>query len=185
MPAPRWSLPEISRLGGFDHPGMDRAGRRASVTSTLGGVYLVPEWARRLPEGKEIVACDPSLVVETGRRRPPPRPSRTTPPAKKPSGTGWRNARGRRTESASACRRGWPPRTTQPSRGRCSGASEPAAVPGDPRRVVARGRAGLVQGAREVVAHGPGSEVQASGDLPDRVALARLAEGLGLALRER
>ncbi|WP_405639676.1 SDR family NAD(P)-dependent oxidoreductase [Streptomyces uncialis] len=69
MPAPRWAIPEISRPGAFARSGNVRAGRRAYVTSKLGGVHLVHEWARRLPEGIEIVSYNPSLVVGTGLAR--------------------------------------------------------------------------------------------------------------------
>lgn len=69
MPAPRWSIPKIARPGGFDNPGQVRAGRRAYVTSKLGGIHLVHEWARRLPDGIDIVSYNPSLVVGTGLAR--------------------------------------------------------------------------------------------------------------------
>lgn len=69
MPAPRWALPEISRPGGFDRPARVRAGRRAYVTSKLGGIHLVHEWSRRLPDGVKIVSYNPSLVVGTGLAR--------------------------------------------------------------------------------------------------------------------
>lgn len=69
MPAPRWAIPEISRPGAFDRSGRVRAGRRAYVTSKLGGVHLVHEWARRLPDGIDIVSYNPSLVVGTGLAR--------------------------------------------------------------------------------------------------------------------
>lgn len=69
MPAPRWSIPEISRPGAYEHPGKVRAGRRAYVTSKLGGIYLVHEWARRLPDGIDIISYNPSLVVGTGLAR--------------------------------------------------------------------------------------------------------------------
>jgi NAD(P)-dependent dehydrogenase (short-subunit alcohol dehydrogenase family) len=69
MPAPRWSIPEISRPGAFENSGSVRAGRRAYVTSKLGGIYLVHEWARRLPGGIDIVSYNPSLVVGTGLAR--------------------------------------------------------------------------------------------------------------------
>ena len=69
MPAPRWAIPEISRPGAFDRSESVRAGRRAYVTSKLGGVHLVHEWARRLPDGVDIVAYNPSLVVGTGLAR--------------------------------------------------------------------------------------------------------------------
>ena len=69
MPAPRWAIPEISRPGAFDRSGDVRAGRRAYVTSKLGGIHLVHEWARRLPDGIDIVSYNPSLVVGTGLAR--------------------------------------------------------------------------------------------------------------------
>lgn len=69
FPAPRWAIPEISRPGAFDRSGDVRAGRRAYVTSKLGGIHLVHEWARRLPDGIDIVAYNPSLVVGTGLAR--------------------------------------------------------------------------------------------------------------------
>ena len=69
MPAPRWAIPEISRPGAFDRSDTVRAGRRAYVTSKLGGVHLVHEWARQLPDGIDIVAYNPSLVVGTGLAR--------------------------------------------------------------------------------------------------------------------
>lgn len=69
MPAPRWAIPEISRPGAYDRSGRVRAGRRAYVTSKLGGVHLVHEWARRLPDGIDIVSYNPSLVVGTGLAR--------------------------------------------------------------------------------------------------------------------
>lgn len=69
MPAPRWAVPEISRPGAFDRSENVRAGRRAYVTSKLGGVYLVHEWARRLPDGIDIISYNPSLVVGTGLAR--------------------------------------------------------------------------------------------------------------------
>lgn len=69
MPAPRWALPEITRPGGFPRPDAVRAGRRAYVTSKLGAVHLVHEWARRLPRGVDVLAYNPSLVVGTGLAR--------------------------------------------------------------------------------------------------------------------
>ncbi|GAA3851557.1 SDR family NAD(P)-dependent oxidoreductase [Streptomyces sedi] len=69
MPSPRWAVPDISRPGAYDRSGNVRAGRRAYVTSKLGGIYLVHEWSRQLPEGVDIVAYNPSLVVGTGLAR--------------------------------------------------------------------------------------------------------------------
>lgn len=70
LPPPRWSAPEIlSRPGAFDRPDRVRAGRRAYATSKLAGIHLVHEWARRLPEGIDIVSYNPSLVTGTGLAR--------------------------------------------------------------------------------------------------------------------
>lgn len=70
MPSPRWSTPEVlARPGAFARPDRVRAGRRAYVTSKLAGIHLVHEWARRLPEGINIVSYNPSLVTGTGLAR--------------------------------------------------------------------------------------------------------------------
>jgi NAD(P)-dependent dehydrogenase (short-subunit alcohol dehydrogenase family) len=70
MPAPLWAGPEtVSRPGAFDRPARIRAGRRAYTTSKLGGIHLVHEWARRLPDGIDIVSYNPSLVSGTGLAR--------------------------------------------------------------------------------------------------------------------
>ncbi|ROZ99397.1 SDR family NAD(P)-dependent oxidoreductase [Gordonia sp. OPL2] len=67
VPAPRWSSPSVlSRPRAFDEPGTVRAGRRAYSTSKLAAIHLVHEWARRLPEGVDIVAYNPSFVPGTG-----------------------------------------------------------------------------------------------------------------------
>lgn len=70
LPPPRWSTPEILfQPGAFTRPERVRAGRRAYATSKLAGVHLVHEWARRLPEGVDIVSYNPSLVTGTGLAR--------------------------------------------------------------------------------------------------------------------
>ncbi|MEU6710504.1 SDR family NAD(P)-dependent oxidoreductase [Nonomuraea sp. NPDC046802] len=71
MPAPHWKGPEIvSRPGAFDRSERVRSGgRRAYVTSKLGAIHLVHEWARRLPDGIDILAYNPSLVTGTGLAR--------------------------------------------------------------------------------------------------------------------
>ncbi|MFH9807146.1 SDR family NAD(P)-dependent oxidoreductase [Streptomyces olivaceus] len=69
MPSPRWAIPDISRPGAYNRSGNVRAGRRAYVTSKLGGIYLVHEWSRRLPQGVDILAYNPSLVIGTGLAR--------------------------------------------------------------------------------------------------------------------
>ncbi|MEV4078317.1 SDR family NAD(P)-dependent oxidoreductase [Nonomuraea fuscirosea] len=71
MPAPHWQDPAIlSWPGAFGRSERVRSGgRRAYTTSKLGGIHLVHEWARRLPEGVDIVAYNPSLVTGTGLAR--------------------------------------------------------------------------------------------------------------------
>ncbi|APU15852.1 SDR family NAD(P)-dependent oxidoreductase [Actinoalloteichus fjordicus] len=70
MPRPHWPGPEtVSKPGAFKNPARVRAGRRAYTTSKLGGIYLVHEWARRLPPEVEILSYNPSLVMGTGLAR--------------------------------------------------------------------------------------------------------------------
>jgi NAD(P)-dependent dehydrogenase (short-subunit alcohol dehydrogenase family) len=70
LPRPRWAAPEtLSKPGAFDRPDSVRAGRRAYATSKLAGIHLVHEWARRLPDGIEIISYNPSLVTGTGLSR--------------------------------------------------------------------------------------------------------------------
>ena len=71
MPAPHWALPEISRPGGFDRSENVRAGRRAYVTSKLGGVYLVDEWFSPI-----AIRCRHRLLQSQPRGRD--RPGRET-----------------------------------------------------------------------------------------------------------
>jgi NAD(P)-dependent dehydrogenase (short-subunit alcohol dehydrogenase family) len=60
------ATPEVlSRPGADARSTTVRAGRRAYATSKLGGIHLVHAWARRLPEGVDIVAYNPSLVIGT------------------------------------------------------------------------------------------------------------------------
>ncbi|WP_380168410.1 SDR family NAD(P)-dependent oxidoreductase [Jannaschia sp. R86511] len=70
FPPIRWSTPErLSEPGAHPRPTTGRAGRAAYATSKLAAVYLVHEWARRLPEGVDVVAYNPSLVIGTGLAR--------------------------------------------------------------------------------------------------------------------
>ncbi|MYR07071.1 SDR family NAD(P)-dependent oxidoreductase [Gordonia sp. SID5947] len=70
VPAPRWSSPSVlSRPGAFDEPDTVRAGRRAYSTSKLAAIHLVHEWSRRLPDGIDILAYNPSFVPGTGLTR--------------------------------------------------------------------------------------------------------------------
>ncbi|MEV7865526.1 SDR family NAD(P)-dependent oxidoreductase [Streptomyces sp. NPDC088124] len=75
----RWSDPDVlARPGAFPRPGASSAGRSAYATSKLAAIYLVHEWARRLPDGVDIgqapdgvdiVAYNPALVPGTGLSR--------------------------------------------------------------------------------------------------------------------
>lgn len=70
VPAPRWSEPHVlAKPGAFPDPTTVAAGRTAYSTSKLAAIYLVHEWARRLPAGVEIVSYNPSLVGGTGLAR--------------------------------------------------------------------------------------------------------------------
>ncbi|WP_216894384.1 SDR family NAD(P)-dependent oxidoreductase [Nocardia alni] len=70
VPAPRWAAPStLSRPGAFENPATVAAGRTAYSTSKLAAIYLVHEWARRLPDGQDIVSYNPSLVPGTGLAR--------------------------------------------------------------------------------------------------------------------
>lgn len=70
FPAIRWTTPELlSRPGAHPRPHAVRAGRHAYAVSKLAGIYLVHEWARRLPDGVDVIAYNPSLVIGTGLAR--------------------------------------------------------------------------------------------------------------------
>jgi NAD(P)-dependent dehydrogenase (short-subunit alcohol dehydrogenase family) len=69
-PAPRWADPSVlAQPGALPSPGTAAAGYTAYATSRLAAVYLVHEWARRLPHGVDIVAHSPGLVPATGHGR--------------------------------------------------------------------------------------------------------------------
>ncbi|WP_217997698.1 SDR family NAD(P)-dependent oxidoreductase [Gordonia soli] len=70
VPAPRWTDPAaLARTGAFGDANPVTAGRRAYSTSKLAVIHLVHEWARRLPDGVEIVSYNPSFVPNTGLAR--------------------------------------------------------------------------------------------------------------------
>jgi NAD(P)-dependent dehydrogenase (short-subunit alcohol dehydrogenase family) len=70
VPAPRWSAPEtLAQPGAFPKPTTVSAGRTAYSTSKLAAIYLVHEWARRLPPAVDIISYNPSLVPGTGLAR--------------------------------------------------------------------------------------------------------------------
>lgn len=77
VPGPRW-LPAnmLARPGAFPNPASTRAGRTAYSTSKLAAIYLVHEWARRLPPGIEVVGYNPGFVPGTDLARDADRFSR-------------------------------------------------------------------------------------------------------------
>lgn len=70
VPGPVWRRPEIlARPGAFPAPESTAAGRTAYSTSKLATIYLVHEYARRLPAGIDAVAFNPGFVPGTGLAR--------------------------------------------------------------------------------------------------------------------
>ncbi|MCZ4534093.1 SDR family NAD(P)-dependent oxidoreductase [Gordonia terrae] len=76
VPAPRWTSPaRLSRPGAFGGA-TPAAGRIAYSTSKLAAIHLVHEWARRLPDGVEIVSYNPGYVPGTDLARAASAPQR-------------------------------------------------------------------------------------------------------------
>lgn len=70
VPGPVWSAPgTLARPGAFTDPASAAAGRTAYATSKLAVLYLVHEYARRLPPGIEVIAFNPGFVPGTGLAR--------------------------------------------------------------------------------------------------------------------
>lgn len=70
VPGPDWKTPEVlARTGAFPRPETAVAGRTAYSTSKLAAIYLVHEYARRLPAGIDAVAYNPGFVPGTGLAR--------------------------------------------------------------------------------------------------------------------
>lgn len=70
VPGPVWRSPDVlARTGAFDRPGTAAGGRTAYSTSKLAAIYLVHEYARRLPAGIDAVAFNPGFVPGTGLAR--------------------------------------------------------------------------------------------------------------------
>lgn len=66
MPPPLWrDVRELATPGTAPRAPSAYAGRQAYVTTKLALVYLVHEWARRLPDGVRVVGYDPGLVTGT------------------------------------------------------------------------------------------------------------------------
>ncbi|MBO3676406.1 SDR family NAD(P)-dependent oxidoreductase [Streptomyces sp. NEAU-YJ-81] len=70
VPGPVWNSPDVlARPGAFPKPGSTAGGRTAYSTSKLAAVYLVHEYARRLPAGIDAIAYNPGFVPGTGLAR--------------------------------------------------------------------------------------------------------------------
>lgn len=69
VPGPVWQSPDVlAHTGAFPRPHTTAAGRTAYSTSKLAAIYLVHEYARRLP-GIDVVAYNPGFVPGTGLAR--------------------------------------------------------------------------------------------------------------------
>ncbi|MGI5216936.1 SDR family NAD(P)-dependent oxidoreductase [Nocardia sp. CA-290969] len=70
VPGPVWNAPAaLARAGAFTAPASAAAGRTAYSTSKLAVLYLVHEYARRLPAAVEVIAFNPGFVPGTGLAR--------------------------------------------------------------------------------------------------------------------
>ncbi|CAL9600344.1 SDR family NAD(P)-dependent oxidoreductase [Streptomyces sp. enrichment culture] len=70
VPGPAWAAPDrLARTGAFPKPDTTSAGRTAYSTSKLAAIYLIHEYARRLPTGIDAVGYNPGLVPGTGLTR--------------------------------------------------------------------------------------------------------------------
>ncbi|MER8158946.1 SDR family NAD(P)-dependent oxidoreductase [Streptomyces sp. NPDC094472] len=70
VPGPVWQSPDVlARPGGFPRPGSTAGGRTAYSTSKLAAIYLVHEYARRLPAGIDAISYNPGFVPGTGLAR--------------------------------------------------------------------------------------------------------------------
>ncbi|MFF0449636.1 SDR family NAD(P)-dependent oxidoreductase [Streptomyces sp. NPDC004609] len=70
VPGPAWKSPDVlARTGAFPKPDTAVGGRTAYSTSKLAAIYLVHEYARRLPAGVDAVAFNPGFVPGTGLAR--------------------------------------------------------------------------------------------------------------------
>jgi NAD(P)-dependent dehydrogenase (short-subunit alcohol dehydrogenase family) len=70
VPGPVWQDPvDLAKPGAFAKPSTTAAGRTAYSTSKLAAIYLVHEYARRLPAGVDVVSYNPGFVPGTGLAR--------------------------------------------------------------------------------------------------------------------
>ncbi|WP_020122393.1 SDR family NAD(P)-dependent oxidoreductase [Streptomyces canus] len=70
MPGPSWQDPALlARISAFPKPDTVAAGGTAYATSKLAAIYLIHEYARRLPRGVDVVGYNPGFVPGTGLNR--------------------------------------------------------------------------------------------------------------------
>ncbi|MBO1900897.1 SDR family NAD(P)-dependent oxidoreductase [Leucobacter weissii] len=70
VPGPRWQpVGTLARVGAFPKPAGTTAGRIAYSTSKLAAIYLVHEYARRLPATWRIAGYNPGFVPGTALAR--------------------------------------------------------------------------------------------------------------------
>ncbi|MGK8503958.1 SDR family NAD(P)-dependent oxidoreductase [Nocardia asiatica] len=70
VPGPVWQSPDVlARAGAFPKPAGTAAGRTAYSTSKLAAIYLVHEYARRLPAGIDAIGFNPGFVPGTDLAR--------------------------------------------------------------------------------------------------------------------
>lgn len=70
VPGPVWQSPlKLAETSAFAKPSTTAAGRTAYSTSKLAAIYLVHEFARRLPPGVDVVSFNPGFVPGTGLAR--------------------------------------------------------------------------------------------------------------------
>ncbi|KUM35607.1 SDR family NAD(P)-dependent oxidoreductase [Arthrobacter sp. EpRS71] len=70
VPGPRWFPADaLARIGVFPAPERTMAGRTAYSTSKLAVIYLVHEYARRLPPGVAVMGYNPGFVPGTDLAR--------------------------------------------------------------------------------------------------------------------
>lgn len=70
VPGPQWHPPHVLALtGAFTNPATVTAGRTAYSTSKLAAIHLVHEYARRLPQGVDVIGYNPGLVPGTALTR--------------------------------------------------------------------------------------------------------------------
>ncbi|WP_222120624.1 short-chain dehydrogenase [Paenarthrobacter nicotinovorans] len=70
VPGPRWLPPDLlARAGSFSNSASATAGRTAYSTSKLAAIYLMHEYARRIPVGVAVMGYNPGFVPGTDLAR--------------------------------------------------------------------------------------------------------------------